>query len=80
MRFEFNKYMDFVTNNKFDIARKYKNDTKPKTVYKYVSLDGSSCLDKKKLSSLIKNQIWFSKFEALNDPFEFKAICQGKIF
>lgn len=78
MEFDKEKYMQCLMDGKFGDAHKYKNETAPKTIYKYESLGRDSCLDtsldSKKLCSLKNNEIWFSKFDALNDPLEYKSI------
>ena len=47
-------------------------------LYKYVPLTDDIDLNNKKLYALTNNKAWLSTFDALNDPFEAKAIYFDK--
>ncbi len=53
----------------------------PKTIYKFISLSEENKIDNhNKLSSLENNQIWFSRIDKLNDPFDGYSCCYLKDF
>jgi hypothetical protein len=87
MTFEFKKYFQLIFNKELEEAINYRKKSMPKRLYKYVSLtnniecykDRNQCknfvdINEKKFNALRKNQIWMSKFDNLNDPYEYKAM------
>ena len=50
----------------------------PKTLYKFVSLIENEKDNHNKLISLENNQIWFSRIDKLNDPFDGYSCCYLK--
>ena len=47
----------------------------PKTIYKFISLTDNEKDNLDKLTSLENNQIWFSRIDKLNDPFDGYSCC-----
>ena len=45
----------------------------PNTLYKYISLTGSTTSDEKRFDALLKNRLFLSEVTSLNDPFDCKA-------
>lgn len=91
MPFEFEKYINLLYERKLDEALNYRKKYTPKKLYKYVSLSSASTcnkdkklcyqdikLNEDKFKSLENNQIWLSKYNNLNDPFEFKGVYINK--
>ena len=52
----------------------------PKTLYKFISLTENEKDNYNKLTSLENNQIWFSRIDKLNDPFDGYSCCYLKDF
>lgn len=73
MSFEYKKYMEMMKSSKINDAKEYKNSNLPKHLYKYISISGENEMDTKKLSSIETNTIWLSRYDILNDPYEFKS-------
>lgn len=86
MSFEFKEYLDLLYAKKFDEASMYRRENMPRKIYKYVSLSNNVICNKKnevcyqnnklnedKLRTFKENKIWFSRFDNLNDPFEYKV-------
>ena len=80
--FDFNTYIDLISNRNFDEARKFKDNNIPKALFKFISLtQPTNCvttckydtLSQQKIDTIRKNQIWLSTFDNLNDPFELKS-------
>ncbi len=63
-------YFQYIKNNEFEKAQKYKNSFIPNKLYKYYSLDDRKEVNEKKLSCLEENKIFLSDFNSFNDPFE----------
>ncbi len=86
MNFDKRIYINFISNNQFEEAINYRTSNMPRHLYKYISLHedveceilNGNCkkfnLNQKKFDSLKDNKLWLSKFENLNDPFEYKAM------
>lgn len=87
MAFNFKHYLQLVNERKIDEAFNYRINQMPKTLYKYVSLqdliicskDNDECLhtnslNEMRFNSLEKNRLWMSRFDNLNDPYEYKAM------
>jgi len=87
MSYDKNIYLKLLSENKFEEANSYRTDNMPKSLFKYISLNGdTSCeqfkkvckinfdLNELKFNSLQHNKLWLSTFENLNDPFEYKAL------
>ncbi|PKM57460.1 MAG: hypothetical protein CVU98_06100 [Firmicutes bacterium HGW-Firmicutes-3] len=95
MDIDFSKYFGLLFEKELQEANEYRIQCMPKKIYKYVSLqtektckkDNKRCndidnLNKLKFNALEQQSIWMSKFEHLNDPFEYKAmfIDRDKLF
>lgn len=91
MDINFTTYFELLFDKKLDEANEYRIGCMPKKIYKYISLqpektcnkDGNNChdindLNRLKFNSLEQQSIWMSKFEHLNDPFEYKAMFIDK--
>lgn len=90
--FEFNKYISLINEKKLAEAVEYRKSNMPKKIYKYISLsDTYSCnkdnnqlcevnkkLDELKFATLNENKLWLSRFENLNDPYEYRGIYLKK--
>ena len=87
MSFEFRKYLELIFSKKLTEASDYRKINMPKKLYKYISLndnyvcikDQLECLSNKnlnelKFNTLHNNKIWMSRFNNLNDPYEYKAM------
>ena len=87
MSFEFEKYLKLIFTRKLDEAIDYRKQFMPKKIYKYVSLsksieclkDQQQCknitdLNEMKFNALRNHHIWMSRFDNLNDPYEYKAM------
>lgn len=87
MSFELKEYINLINNRNLKEAIEYRKKYMPKTLYKYVGLsnniscnkDNNSCihnnnLNKSKFDALSNHLIWMSRYNNLNDPFEFKAM------
>lgn len=87
MSFELSQYIELICDRRLDDALEYRKKNMPKKLYKYVSLtdtiicnkDENICnqtdnLNESKFKTLNDNRIWLSRFENLNDPFEYKSI------
>lgn len=78
--FDFQKFLEYVSNNNWRQALDYKNQCIPDRLYHYFPLHNrSSRLDYRKenekyYTSLENGKIRVSSFEALNDPFEFNGL------
>lgn len=70
MEFDTNIYLDLLTVKKIDELNKYIIDTMPRIFYKFYSLDENIELNDKKIKTILSSQIWFSKYQFMNDPFE----------
>ena len=60
-------------------AIEYKKTTIPKRLYKYFPLfdeqrNGHENENLKRINSLLERQLWVSKYDMLNDPFEYKML------
>ncbi len=73
-----NYYLNLIEQKKFEEAQDYRIEHIPKMLYKFMSLNSIHECDVKlnndKLNSLKRNNIWLSKYDKLNDPFEFNSI------
>jgi len=87
MSFEFGKYFKLIFNKEINEATTYRKKHMPKKLFKYVSLsnnidcpkDDLYCnnivdLNDKKFNALNNHQLWMSRFDNLNDPYEYKAM------
>ena len=83
MTFNYEKYMNFIEDNKLEQANIYRIENIPKKLYKYIYLDkipnckhecSIESLNEIKLKTLSKNKFWLSTVENLNDPFELKSL------
>lgn len=87
MTFDFNIYGKLMSEKKLDEALNYRKSHMPKKIYKYVALsdmyicnkDKQNCtinqdINELKFKALNNNQIWTSRVDDLNDPYEFKAM------
>lgn len=87
MAFEFEYYYKLIFERQLEDALSYRKMHMPKKLYKYISLsdsyvclkDGNLCtvnqeLNELKFEALNNNQIWMSRFDNLNDPYEYKAM------
>lgn len=84
--FELNKYIAYLSEEKYEKAQNYKNRNMPTKIYKYISLDDIECndnntkcdesinLNTKKIQSVKYDEIWLSTYDNLNDPFELNAL------
>lgn len=72
------KYTELIQNGKFEEASEYQASFIPDFLYKFVPLYGDGASDDernlKRFSSLERSEIWFSSWDAMNDPFEFAGI------
>lgn len=67
------KYLDLLFEGKKEEAEHLRSAAIPDKVIKFFWLDGSR-KDKKKLSSLKRDEIWFAHKDILNDPYEYKGM------
>lgn len=87
MSFEFEEYLKLIFTRKLDEAIDYRKQNMPEKLYKYVSLsksiecskDKQQCnniedLNEMKFNALRNHHIWMSRFDNLNDPYEYKAM------
>lgn len=84
--FELNKYIAYLSEEKYEEAQNYKNRNMPTKIYKYISLEDIGCNDEnskcdksinlntKKIQSVKYDKIWLSTYDNLNDPFELNAL------
>jgi hypothetical protein len=63
----------------YRVTDEYKNSLLPKKLYKYISLTEGGELNKKKIETLEKNEIWCAHCNQYNDPFEFEALYLDKL-
>lgn len=75
--------MQLIYEDKFDAANDLKNTAIPQRLYKYFPLfdeDKNKYEEEnfKRIESLAKKQIWVSKYDLLNDPFEYKMLYLDK--
>ncbi|RYD01846.1 hypothetical protein N752_28145 [Desulforamulus aquiferis] len=86
MSFEFKHYWKLIFEKKLKTALNYRKIHMPKILYKYVSLSDNYCnknnnyctifqeSNERKFTTLKNNQIWMSRFDNLNDPYEYRAM------
>jgi Protein of unknown function (DUF2971) len=79
MKLDYGKYFSLIKSGKFDEAQKYKNLFIPQKLYKYIFLYDDNYLNwesenKKRFESIENKKLWLSRFDKLNDPFEFKSL------
>lgn len=77
-------FLQMLIDSKVDEALAYKNKFIPKKLYKYYPLfdsDKSNYKEenKSRLSVIMNDEIWLSKFSDLNDPFESKALIHNNL-
>ena len=72
MNFEI--YLDFYKQKKFEEAIAYKSTQIPTRLFKYYSLTENKDINESKLKYLQESKIFLSEFSGFNDPFE------GKLF
>lgn len=75
--------MQLIYEEKFDEAKELKDTAIPKLLYKYFPLfdeDKNKYEEEnsKRIESLARKQIWVSKYNLLNDPFEYKMLYLDK--
>lgn len=75
--------MQLIYEDKFEAANVLKNTAVPKRLYKYFPLfdENKNKYEEenlKRIDSLSKKQIWVSKYDQLNDPFEYKMLYLDK--
>ena len=68
------EYYRLLRENKVEEAEEYRTSHTPEKLIKFFSLSENIEENNKKFASLESNQIWFSKPNRLNDPYEFKAM------
>ena len=71
------KYFELLLEGKIEEAELLRISENPRTLYKYVSLDGTP-EDEKRYDSLANNTIWFSSVDSFNDPYEHKGMILDK--
>ena len=70
---EYKKYMELISENKLDEATDFRRDIMAKFIYKFYPLTSKTArgkVDKRILNTLRNNEIWCSKLECFNDPYE----------
>lgn len=72
-------YNKLMEEKGYRAADEYKNSLLPKKLYKYFSLTEDGELNKKKIETLEKNEIWCAHCNQYNDPFEFEALYLDKL-
>lgn len=77
--FDKKKFMQLIYEDKLAGASEYKNTTIPKRLYKYFPLfdeqrNKHEEENLKRINSLLEGQLWVSKYDMLNDPFEYKML------
>lgn len=73
------KYFVLLQKGKIKKAEEYRQSEIPSKLIKFIWLDGKGTeSDEKKLTSLSKEEIWFSHISQLNDPYEFKGMVLDK--
>ncbi|TGN35670.1 DUF2971 domain-containing protein [Lysinibacillus sp. S2017] len=75
--------MQLIYEDKFDAANELKNAAIPNRLYKYFPLfdeyrNKYEEENLKRINSLLEGQIWVSKYDMLNDPFEYKMLYLDK--
>ena len=69
-----NEYFSLLERFEFQAANELRIKDVPKKLIKFVALSDDKAENEKKFLSLENNQIWFSKIEELNDPYEYKCM------
>lgn len=70
---EYKKYIELINEDKLDEATDYRRAIMPQYIYKFYPLyskTGRGKTDRRTFATLRSNQIWCSKIEFFNDPFE----------
>ncbi len=78
---DYEKYMDLISKDRLDEATDFRRETMAKVIYKFYPLyseDGSDEKDVRTFNTLKNNQIWGSRMEYFNDPFEGKGLYFDK--
>ena len=77
------EYFDLLFNGKLDEAEKIRKSSIPPKLIKFFSLNNSSKLvdkelNENKFNTLAKQELWFSRAENMNDPYEFQCMYINK--
>lgn len=77
--FDVDKFMQLIYEDSLSEAVEYKKTTIPKLLYKYFPLFDEQRNEHekenlKRIESLLQGQLWVSKYDMLNDPFEYKML------
>lgn len=67
-------YIKLLLSGKPNEANLYKSAFIPNRLYKYYSLSDDSALNEKKFETLSRGEVYLSKMDEFNDPFEGKAL------
>lgn len=69
----YDKYIDLISEERYEEATLYKSSCIPDVLYKYCWLDDNEEKNGQRLSTLANGQIYLSPLNQFNDPFEGKA-------
>ena len=70
---DYKRYMQLISENLLDEATDFRREIMPRYIYKFYSLTsktGRGKTDKRTLDTLENSEIWCSKIEYFNDPYE----------
>lgn len=70
---DYKKYIKMISEGKFEEATDFRRATMPRYIYKFYPLtskSGRGQIDKRTFDTLQHNQVWCSKIEHFNDPYE----------
>ena len=71
-------YINLILSGNPHDANRYKAAFIPNRLYKYYSLGDDPALNELKLETLSRGEVYLSKMEEFNDPFEGKALYFNK--
>lgn len=69
----YDKYLNLISEEKYEEATEYKASCIPNTLFKYYTLDDNEKKNDLRFSTLKRGEIYLSTLEQFNDPFEGKA-------
>ncbi|MFP3153311.1 DUF2971 domain-containing protein [Lachnospiraceae bacterium ZAX-1] len=69
---EYEKYLNLISQKKFEEAVSFKADKIPTVLHKYFGLNKDKTLNLQKIQCIAENKLYLSDFNSFNDPFEGK--------
>lgn len=69
-----NKYFSLLQERKIEEAEQFRKESVPQKLIKFFSFSNSGDLNRSKLQTLEKEEIWISSIDTLNDPYEFSCM------